>query len=229
MTALVAPGVSGMTTATSRARAETLLVRLLGIVAFLGLPVGLSLFGANAGTRELARSLAGYSPERLAHGEVWTLPCSAFLLPRVGMIGPTTIFTIAFFLPYALLRGSVRAVVVFLSGHVSATLSVATYAIVGHLAGVSFATSVYHRVDVGASAGLAAGVGAFGWVMFRRSRTIGVAILAGSAGFFLFGLARGAVVMRSVTEVEHLLALAAGVVTARMLDARWRAGRLARS
>ena len=38
------------------------------------------------------------------------------LLPNVRMIGPTTVFTIAFLLPYALLRGPVRALVVFFVG-----------------------------------------------------------------------------------------------------------------
>ena len=111
------------------------LLRFLGVAAFLTVPVALTLLGADGVTHDAAHFLAGYSPERLAHGAIWTLPLSALLLPNVRMIGPTTVFTIAFLLPYALLRGPVRALVVFFSGHVVATLCVAVVAIGATLPG----------------------------------------------------------------------------------------------
>jgi hypothetical protein len=95
------------------------LVRFLGLAAFLPIPVALSRLSADGTTHDLMNFFAGYSPEYLAHGAIWTVPLSALLLPNVRMIGPTTIYTIAFLLPYALLRGPVRALIVFFIGRIA--------------------------------------------------------------------------------------------------------------
>jgi hypothetical protein len=191
------------------------LVRFLGVAAFLTIPVALSLFNADGATHDVAHTLAGYSPERLVHGAVWTIPLSALLLPNVRMIGPTTIYTLAFLLPYALMRGPVRALVVFFTGHIVATVSVAVIAIGGHVAGSATLEPLYRALDVGASAGLAAVVGGLAEVVLARSRLAGIVVVAGVAAYFLVGLVRSPGILNETAEVQHLLALGAGLLVER--------------
>jgi hypothetical protein len=187
------------------------LLRLLGVAAFLTVPLALTLLGANGPTHAAAHLLAGYSPERLVHGAVWTLPLSALLLPNVRMVGPTTVFTIAFLLPYALLRGPLRALVVFFTGHVVATLLVAVVAIGAQVAGWSTVAPLYRHLDFGASAGLAAVIGALAGVVFTRSRPTGGFALVVMAGYFLAALVRSPGVVHGAAQAEQLLALGVGL------------------
>jgi hypothetical protein len=193
------------------------LLRFLGIAAFLTLPVGLSLLGADGATRNAVHFLAGSSPERVAHGAIWTVPLSALLLPDVRMIGPTTVFTIAFLVPYALLRGPVRALVVFFAGHVVATIGLAMVAIGGHLAHWSTVEPLYRHLEIGASCGLAAVVGGLAGAMYTRSRIIGGAVMLGVAGYFVLVLAGHPGVIHDAREIQHLVALAVGL----LIERRW--------
>jgi hypothetical protein len=194
------------------------LVRFLGVAAFLTVPVTLSLLGAAGSTHDGVRALARYSPERLVHGAVWTVPLSALLLPNVRMIGPTTVFTIAFLVPYALIRGPIRAIVVFFAGHVVAILSVAVVAVGGHALDWATVAPLYRRADLGAAAGLAAVVGGLAGALLTRSRLAGVVVLAGAAGFFLVALARSPGVVRDAEEAQQLLALGVGLLVERRWD-----------
>jgi hypothetical protein len=194
------------------------LVRFLGVAAFLTVPVTLSLLGAAGATHDEVHALAGYSPERLVHGAVWTVPLSALLLPNVRMLGPTTVFTIAFLVPYALIRGPIRAIVVFFAGHVVAILTVAVVAIGGHALDWATVAPLYRRADLGAAAGLAAVVGGLAGALLTRSRTAGILVLAGVAGFFLILLARSPGVIRDGAEVQQLLALGVGLLVERRWD-----------
>jgi len=200
----------------AHAESESLL-RLLGVAAFLTIPVGLTLLGADGATHDAAHFLAGYSPERLVHGAVWTLPLSALLLPNVRMVGPTTVFTVAFLLPYALLRGPLRALVVFFIGHVVATLCVAAVAVGAHLASWSTVEPLYRHLDFGASAGLAAVIGALAGVLLARSRPVGVVALVAAAAYFLAALVRSPGIVHGAAQAEQILALFVGLEVER----RW--------
>jgi hypothetical protein len=191
------------------------LVRFLGVAAFLTVPVALSLINADGTTHDTAQLIAGYSPQHLAHGAIWTVPLSALLLPNVRMIGPTTVFTIAFLLPYALIRGPVRALVVFFAGHVVAALGVAVVAIGGHVFAWSTVAPLYVHLDLGASSGLAAVVGALVGVLLTRSRRVGAVGLTGVVGYFLVVAAFSPGVIHDAAAAEHLVALGVGLMVER--------------
>jgi hypothetical protein len=156
-----------------------------------------------------AKFLAAYSPQRLVHGAVWTLPLSAFVVPHIGEIRPTIAFVLVLFVPYALLRGPLRAVIVFFLGHISSTLIVASAVIVGSAVGWNTATTYYGARDMGISAGLAAISGALVVVLLAsRAKVLGALLLAASIWFFLhmmIGHPTG-----RIAGVEHFLALASG-------------------
>jgi hypothetical protein len=156
-----------------------------------------------------AKFLAAYAPERLVHGAVWTLPLSAFVVPHMGEIRPTIAFVLVLFVPYALLRGPLRAVIVFFLGHISSTLIVALIVIVGSALGWSTATTAYGARDMGISAGLAAISGALVVLLLAsRAKVLGVLLLAASIWFFLnmmIGHSTG-----RIAGIEHFLALGAG-------------------
>ncbi len=203
------------------------LLRFLGVAAFLTLPVGLSLLGADGATHDAAHFLADSSPERLAHGAIWTIPTSALLLPNVRMIGPTTIFTIVFLLPYALLRGPLRALAVFFGGHMVSALGVAFVAIGGHVMRWPTAEVLYRHPELGASYGLAAVVGGLAGALFTRFRPAGVLVVVAVAGYFLLGLVRSPGVIRDASEAQHLVALGVGLAIERWFGRRARANLVA--
>jgi hypothetical protein len=188
------------------------LLRFLGFAALLTVPVGLTLLAVDGATHDAAHLLAGYSPERLAHGALWTLPLAALVLPHVRMIGPTTVFIIVFLLPYALLRGPVRALVVFFAGHLVATLTVGVAAIAVHLAGWSGVDHWYRHVALGPAAGLAAVVGGLAGVVVARSRPAGVVVAAVAAGSLLIVPATHPGVIHDADAAQRLLALAIGLL-----------------
>lgn len=193
------------------------LLRLLGVLGFLTLPVALTLLNADGSTHDVTRALAGYSPERLAHGAVWTVPLAALLLPNVRMVGPTTVFTIAFLLPYALLRGPVRALVVFFAGQIIATLGLAVLTIGGHIVGWTTIDPVYRALDVGAATGLAAVVGGLAGVVLTRHRIAGLVVIAAVAGYFVKMLVDSPGIIHEMVQIQHLLALGVGLT----LERRW--------
>jgi hypothetical protein len=196
---------------------EVLLQRLLGVAAFLCIPTAVGLAFADSALHHSVQDLAGYSPARLAHGAVWTLPASAFLVPRLAMVGTTTLFVLGVFLPLSLVAGTWRAAQVFLAGHCVSTLIVATVIVAGAAMGWSAATAAYAQADVGASAGLAACAGALVYLVGRWSRAVGIALFLALVWLFVSGAFYRQKGDFEIAEAEHLLALATGVLAARIL------------
>jgi len=188
------------------------LLRFLGFAALLTVPVGLTLLAVDGATHDAAHLLAGYSPERLAHGAVWTLPLASLVLPNVRMIGPTTVSIIAFLLPYALLRGPVRALVVFFAGHVVATAGVGLAAIAVHVAGWGGVNHWYHHVALVPAAGLAAVVGGLAGVVMARSRSLGLFVATVAAGSLLIVPMLHPGVIHDADATQRLLALGVGLL-----------------
>jgi hypothetical protein len=183
--------------------------QLGGVAALVGTAAVVSLAWAHPATRPLARFCCWYSPRRLSHGAIWTLPGSALLLPHMRMLGPTTIMAGALFLPYVMVAGTRRAVTAFFAGHVVATAAVAAVVLPAAAWAWPPALVLRNAADVGASAGLAAAAGALaGHLGARRG-----GMLLGCALALWFGCAL--VVTQRLVEVEHLLALATGVVAER--------------
>jgi hypothetical protein len=178
-------------------------------LGLLGVCMAVSVAGHHAATEAAVAACCRYFPERLARGQVWTVVGSAFFLPDVRMVAPTTLATMLLFFPYAVAAGARPALRTFFTGHVVATVAVAAVVLPGAALGWPAAVELSTRPDIGASAGLAAVAGAacvrLGW---RRAGPVLLAVLA--IGFGL-SLARG----HRVVDVEHLLALATGAVTAR--------------
>ena len=188
------------------------LLRFLGFAALLTVPVGLTLLAVDGATHDAAHLLAGYSPERLAHGAVWTLPLAALVLPHVRMIGPTTVFIIAFLLPCALVRGPVRALVVFFAGHLVATLAVGLAAIAVHVVFWSGVDHWYRHVALGPAAGLAAIVGGLAGVVLARSRPAGVVVATVAAGSLLIVPMLHPGVIHDADAAQRLLGLGVGLL-----------------
>ena len=186
--------------------------RVGGLLVVIGVPTVLGLVVRDLGTRSLAVALFHYSPERLLHGRVWTLPLSGLLPPKVGNIGPTTIMTTAVLVPYVLLRGPWRAIGRFFAGHVVATLAVAALVLPAAALGSGEAAKVVRAPDFGVSAGLAAVAGAMVIVLWRRRGPIaGGLLLLGVLGFFAFRLLTTASLGHHLAETEHLVAAAVGI------------------
>ncbi len=205
----------------TRAIALLSLRRLAGFGLFAGLLVGLTLLAHHQPTHDLVRWTTDYSPARLVQGRVWTLPASALVLAHLKtVVGPSTLMLLALLLPYVLARGTGRAATVFMSGHVLATLSVAGAVLVGLAFGLPGAVGVAHRVDVGASAGLAATGGALAVVVARRSSAIGLAVLTALFLFFLNGLLFLGGNGHGLTDVEHLVAVTVGATLELSLPGR---------
>lgn len=178
-------------------------------LGLLGACLAVSVAEHHVATEAVVTACCRYFPERLARGEVWTVVGSAFFLPDVHMVAPTTLATMLLFFPYAVAAGARPALRTFFTGHVVATVAVAAVILPGAALGWRAAVALATRPDIGASAGLAAVAGAgcvrLGW------RRAGPVLLAALAIGFGLSLARG----HRVVDVEHLLALATGAVTAR--------------
>ncbi len=180
-----------------------------GALGLLGACLAVSVAGHHAATEAVVTACCRYFPGRLARGELWTVVGSAFFLPDVRMVAPTTLATMLLFVPYAVAAGARPALRAFFTGHGVATMAVAAVVLPGAALGWPPAVALSTRSDIGASAGLAAVAGA-ACVRFDRRRA-GPALLAALAIGFGLNLARG----HRVVDVEHLLALATGAVTAR--------------
>ena len=156
----------------------------------------------------VVRFCCAYSPDRLASGAWWTVFGSALLVVRLKLFGINTALLLGVVLPYALRQGSRRALAVFFTGHVAATLAVAAVVLPLAAAGWHPAEVVRMQMDVGASAGVAAVAGAVAVSM--RRRRLGAALFAGLAVFFAAHLAAA----HTLSEAEHLVALTAGALLA---------------
>lgn len=189
--------------------ARTMLTRLLEVSAFLCIPTVVSLLAIGSPTRSTISVLAYYKPLFLAT-RPQTLIGSAFYLRNIEMVGLTTVFTVALFLPYVLARGMGWSIRVFLTGHVVATLAVAIVVIPGDWLGWRDAIHVVHSSDMGASAGLAACAGGLAVLLRRRWPVLGGLLLAGLYAFFLWKLFHTHRLNR-MAEIEHLIALSVGV------------------
>jgi hypothetical protein len=201
-------------------RTRVMATRVASVVAVLGACALLTIAGKASGTASAVGYLAKYSPDRLADGRVWTLPTSAFLLGHPRMIGPTTFFTVLFFLPYVLCRGIVRAGIVAMSGHLLSTLVVAAVVLPAAALGSPTYLSVAHTLDYGASAALAACAGGLVVVIGRRWPTLAGIVLALVTLWFVRQIALNRHPLADVPDVEHLVALATGVFLEWWLDRR---------
>ena len=179
----------------------------MGALGLLGICLAVSVAAHRPATAGLVNACCRYSPERLAGGEVWTVIGSAFFLPDVRMVAPTTLVTMLLFLPYAVAAGARPTLRTFFTGHVLATLAVAAVVLPGAVLGWPPAVTLSTRSDIGASAGLAAVAGAT--CLLPGMRRAGPVLLAIFAFGFGTALARG----HRVVDVEHLIALGTGAVT----------------
>jgi hypothetical protein len=180
--------------------------RLVAFTAFLAVPLIVSRAWVGPVGHGAARACCYYQPVRLVHGDVWTVLGSAFLLVNPHPFGPTVLLTAAVFLPYVLTRGFGRALAVFISGHVAATVGPALAIITAAALHVDGAHRLLHHSDVGMSAGLAAAGGALGVVVIRERPAAGGLVLAALVAFFVLGTGRTAY----LAQVEHALALVTG-------------------
>ena len=184
--------------------------RLLGLAAVAGLAAVIS--AANRVPHHPAvHFCCGYTPARLAAGAWWTVLGSALLVVNLHLLGVNTVLFLAVVLPYVLREGFGRAAAVFFTGHGLATLAVAAVVLPMAAFGWHPAQLVRVRVDVGSSAGVAAVAGALA-VSIRRRRW-GTALLAAFAIDFAVRL----LLFHTLAEVEHFIALGAGV----LLGRRW--------
>lgn len=175
-----------------------------GALGLVAAGIAVSLAWQHPATHSLAQLCCHYSPARLVGGALWTVLGSALLLPRVQMIGPTTLMTSALFFPYAVAAGARSALRVFFAGHVAATLAVAAVVIPTAALGWAPAVVLLSRGDVGASAGLAAAGGAC--CLLLGGRRAGPILFAVLAAWFSVALVR----TQRLVEVEHLIALVSG-------------------
>ncbi len=190
--------------------AQAMLTRLLEAAGLICIPTVISLLAIASPTRKTISVLTYYKPLFLLT-RPQTLIGSAFYLPNVQMVGITTVFTVALFVPYVLARGAGWSVRVFLTGHVVATLAASAVVIPGDWLGWRDAVHIVHSSDVGASAGLAACAGGLAILLGRRWRWVGGLLLIGLYAFFVQNLS-GARLLAALAELEHIVALTTGVV-----------------
>jgi hypothetical protein len=186
--------------------------RFASVVLVLGFAAVITWLWHVPATSGTVDYLARYSPMRLAHGDILALPGSAFLLGHPKMIGQTSFFVVALFLPYALVRGVRRAGVVGLTGHCVSTLAVAAVVLPGAALGWSAAERIAHMGDYGASAALAAVAGALGIVLVRRWPPVGIFVLGAIGWYFLHSLVSHSQMMHNIADVEHLIAFMTGAL-----------------
>ena len=192
-------------------RSRVMATRVASVIAVLAACALATVAAKAPGTASAVSYLAKYSPDRLADGRVWTLPTSAFLLGHPRMIGPTTFFTVLFFLPYVLRCGILRAGIVAMSGHLLATLVVAAVVLPAAALGSPTYLTVAHTLDYGASAALAACAGGLVVVIGRRRPTPAGIVLVLVTMWFVGQIALNRHPLADVPDVEHLVALSTGV------------------
>ena len=189
--------------------------RLIGSLAFLLIGVVWWQLDQWELTHRAIRWLSLYSPSRFAHGGLWTLPFSALLVGHIQLAGVTVTFFIAVVVPYLVLAGPARALVVFVVAHVGATMT--AFAIIG--VGVVVSAGWSHRLwvqqDYGASAGLVGIAGALFVVLCSQRRwlmvrLVGLVATAGTTAFFLHGVLAESGPGHGIVDIEHLLGLFIG-------------------
>ena len=180
-------------------------MRLAGVVAVAAVAAVISLAN-RAPLHSAVHQCCGYTPARLAAGAWWTVLGSALLVVQLKLFGINAALLLGVLLPYAWREGSGRALVVYFTGHVVATLAVAAVVLPLAAWGWDPAEVVRMQLDVGASAGIAAVAGAVAVSMHRRG--VGAALFVGLAAFFAVHL----VAAHTLSDVEHLLALTTGAV-----------------
>jgi lysyl-tRNA synthetase class 2 len=189
--------------------------RCAGSVAFLVVGVAWWFLDQWFLTHAAIRWLSVYSPSRFASGALWTLPFSALLVGHITLAGVTVTFFVTVVVPYLILAGPMRALVVFVIAHVGATMTAFVIICVGSAAGVGWGHRLWLQPDYGASAGLAGIAGALFLVLCwqRRSlalRVVGVFAAAGTTAFFVHGVVAWNGPAHGIVDVEHLLALVIG-------------------
>jgi len=184
--------------------------RLAGVAVVATVVAAISMAN-RAGHHAVVHLCCAYTPARLAAGQWWTVPASALLVVRLNPFGINTVLLLGVVLPYAWREGSRRALAVFFAGHVAATLAVAAVVVPLAAWGWGPAVAQSSQLDVGVSAGIAAVAGAVAVTM--RRRRLGIALLGALAAFFAAHL----VAAHTLSEAEHLIAVATGAVLGRRL------------
>jgi hypothetical protein len=136
------------------------------------------------------------------------------LVVHLRPLGSDTALLAFVVIPFVLRDGLRRAAAAFFAGHVGATLAVAAVVLPLAAGGWSPAEVVRARVDVGASAGVAAVAGALALSLRRRDGNRFGAVLLGA---FAADFALRLVLFHTLAEIEHLIALAIGAI----LGWRW--------
>jgi hypothetical protein len=191
--------------------------RLLGSLAFL--LIGLVWWQLDQWrfTHDAIRWLSVYSPSRFAHGAFWTLPFSSLLVGHIELVGVTVTFFVAVVVPYLILAGPARALVIFAIAHVGATLIAFAIIGTGGALGAGWGHRMWVQNDYGASAGLVGIAGALFVILCSQRRVLGLRLLgllatAGTTAFFLHGAVAQPGPRHGIVDVEHLLGLFIGGV-----------------
>jgi hypothetical protein len=193
-----------VTTPVSRLR------RIPVLVLVLAAPVVVGALDRTPATRDFVNWLCSYSPERLVHGAVWTLPLSALLEAQPGKLGPNTLVPMLVFAPYLLWVGAAPALRTFFAGHVVATSVAAVVILTGVLAGSGVAHRLYGLHDNGVSAGLAAAAGALGILLWHtRARPLAALVFGVVLVLFTYRIASESL-GATLADGEHLVAIATG-------------------
>jgi len=190
-------------------------LRLLGSAGFLAIGLVWWQLDSWTVTHSVIRWLSVYSPERFAHGALWTLPLSALLVGHIELAGVTVTFFVAVVVPYLVFAGPLRALKVFVAAHVLATMTAFAVIAAAAMAGSTWGQQWWSRPDYGASAGLVGIAGALFVLlcMQRRSllgRVVGVFAMAGTTAFFVDGVIAEGGPRHGIIDVEHLLGLLVG-------------------
>jgi hypothetical protein len=162
-------------------------------------------------THDAVGFLVGYTPERFAHGAVWTLPLSAAITSQATRIGLAVGVMLVLMAPSLILAGVPRTIVRYFAGHITCTLVMLFAIVVSSDAGWETATRLYATHDTGISAGLAAVGGAFAVLLSRtRARWLAVVALAIPLYFYTYRLGSESA-SAVMADVEHLIAFTVGI------------------
>jgi hypothetical protein len=184
--------------------------RIPVLVLVLAVPIAVGALERTATTHAFVNWLCSYSPSRLVHGAVWSLPASALLEAQPAKLGPNTLVPTLIFAPYLLWVGAGPAIRTFFAGHIVATLSAAGVILLGVLAGSGVAHELYVLRDNGVSAGLAAAAGALGVLLwYTRARPLAAVVLAVVLVLFTYRIASESL-SATLADGEHLVAIATG-------------------
>jgi lysyl-tRNA synthetase class 2 len=210
--ATIDPAVRGSAPPRTRRRWVGQLAGSLAIVAVGG---AWWLGDVTPATHRAIRWLSVYSPDRFAHGALWTLPLSALLVGKIPLAGITVTFFVAVVVPYLLFAGPRRMVIVFAVAHVGATGSAFVIIWLGGFANSAWGHLWWFTQDYGASAGLTGVAGALFVLLCLQRRSLTLQLLSvftasGVVAFFLPGVVAMHNTQHGIVDVEHLLGLVIG-------------------